>query len=64
MFNNEFVERVNDFKGFNFDENVDMCTEADFLIFLHCLIGCRNSDCVKILTVETIASLLYVIFLL
>lgn len=64
MFNNAFREQVNDFKGFYFNETIDLCSESDFITFLHCLIGCKNSDCVKIEFPETCASLLYVSFLM
>lgn len=63
MFGNEFMERIEDRQVFQFDETTEHCTVDDFRIFLHYLSGCQSpSDCVRIDSVETCVSLLYVSF--
>jgi len=47
MFLHDFAERVEDRTNFIFDEDVERCSQDDFVKFLHYSIGCRpKSECV------------------
>lgn len=59
MFESDFMERVEGRQSFVFDDTVEMCSQNDFIRFLHYLSGCGR-ECAKIASVETCVSLLHV----
>jgi len=60
MFQNDFVEAVEDRKNFTFDEDLEKCSQDDFLRFVHLCSGCSpGNKCVKLESAETFTSIFF-----
>jgi hypothetical protein len=63
MFQHKFVEALEDRQRFVFNEDVEACSQEDFVKFLHLSIGCPSTnECAFFNTGETYSALLFVSF--
>ncbi|KAI6241397.1 hypothetical protein M3Y99_00367600 [Aphelenchoides fujianensis] len=54
-----FLENQNTYVDFVFNPEAEACDEEDFVVFLHFLSNCRNTECVRIEDAKTCAALLH-----